>query len=65
LQKYCERCILAYVSDEAGYYETRNTDKTIKNFDESSKMISRIAGELKETFGKDKVYCSIDHIEDD
>jgi hypothetical protein len=63
LRKVASRCMLAYVSDEAGYYETRDKEKTAKNFDESNKMISMIAATLKETFGKDRVYCAIDHTE--
>lgn len=65
LRKIAARCTLAHVSDEADYYETRSTDSAVKNFDESSKMISNIAGMLKETFGKDNVYCSIDNIENE
>jgi len=64
LRRVASRCTLAYVSDEADYYETRNIDKTAKNFDESSKMIGMIASMLKETFGKDSVYCAIDDTEE-
>jgi hypothetical protein len=64
LRKVASRCTLAYVYDEADYYETRNLEKTAKNFDESSKMIGMIAGVLKEIFGKDNVYCAIDDIKD-
>jgi len=50
LRKVASRCALAYVEDETGYYETRNIEKTTENFDDSSKMISKIAGEFKRDF---------------
>ena len=63
LRKVAGSCTLAYVSDEADYYETRDTEKTRQEFDESSEAISKIASMLKEAFGKDRVYASIDHVE--
>lgn len=63
LRKVAGLCTLAYVSDEADYYETRDAEKTRQEFDESSEMISKLAGVLKEALGKDKVYASIDHVE--
>ncbi len=63
LRKVAGKCTLAYVSDEADYYETRNIGRTTRNFDESSKMISMVASKLKEAFGKENVYCSIDKVE--
>lgn len=63
LRKVAGSCTLAYVSDEADYYETRDAEKTMQEFDESSEAISKIAGMLKEAFGKDRVYASIDHVE--
>jgi len=56
------RSTLAYVSDEAGYYETGDMQKTAGNFDASTKMISKMAGMLKEAFGSENVYCSIDNV---
>lgn len=63
LRKVASRCTLAYVSDEADYYETSDEEKTKQSFDESSEAISRIASVLKEAFGKDRVYASIDHVD--
>ena len=63
LRKVAGSCTLAYVSDEADYYETRDAEKTRQEFDESSEAISKIASMLKEAFGKDRVYASIDHVE--
>ena len=50
LRKVASRCALAYVEDETGYYETRDIEKTTENFDDTSKVIGRIAGELKRDF---------------
>ena len=63
LRRIASSCTLAYISDEADYYESRDAEKTRQEFDESSEAISRIAGVLKEAFGKDRVYASIDHVE--
>lgn len=63
LRKVAGSCTLAYVSDEADYYETSDEEKTKQSFDESSEAISRIASVLKEAFGKDRVYASIDHVD--
>ncbi len=63
LRKVAGACTLAYVSDEADYYETRDAEKARQEFDESSEAISKIAIALKEAFGKDRVYASIDHVE--
>lgn len=63
LRKIAGRCTLAYVSDEADYYESGSKEETLKNFDESSDMISKVAGILKEQFGKENVFCAIDSIE--
>lgn len=63
LRKVAGACTLAYVSDEADYYEIRDTEKTRQEFDESSEAISKLASMLKEAFGKAKVYASIDHVE--
>lgn len=60
LRKVAGKCTLAYVDDEADYYETGNIQKTAENFDSSSKMISKMAGMLKEAFGSENVYCAID-----
>lgn len=60
LRKVAQRCTLAYVYDEAGYYETRNIEKTAKNFDSSSEMIRKLGEQLKEMFGADKVICGED-----
>ena len=62
LRKVAGRCTIAYVDDEADYYETGNIQKTAENFDSSSKMISEIASKLKQTFGSENVYCAIDNI---
>ena len=62
LRKVAGKCTLAYVSDEADYYETGDVQKTAENFDASSEMISKMAGMLKEAFGSENVYCSIDNI---
>jgi hypothetical protein len=61
LRKVASRCTLAYVEDEADYYETGNIQKAAENFDSSSKMISKVAGMLKEAFGSENVYCAIDN----
>lgn len=61
LRKVAGRCTLAYVDDEADYYETGNIQKTAENFDKSSKMINKMAGMLKEAFGSENVYCAIDN----
>jgi hypothetical protein len=62
LRQVAGRCTLAYVSDEAHYYETGDMRKTAENFDASSKMIGKMAGMLKEAFGSENVYCSVDHV---
>jgi len=60
LRKVAQRCTLAYVYDEAGYYETRNIEKTAENFDSSSEMIRKIGEQLKKMYGADKVICGED-----
>jgi len=63
LREVAARCSLASVSDEADYYETRSTDVAVKNFDESSDMISSFTAEMKERLGKENVYSALDHLE--
>ena len=60
LRKVAQQCTLAYVYDEAGYYETRNIEKTAKNFDSSSEMIRKLGEQLKEMYGADNVICGED-----
>jgi|SRR3989338_4960288 len=61
LRNVAARCTLAYVGDEAGYYETGDFQKTEANFDASSRMIRDMADKLKEAFGSENVYCAIDN----
>ena len=60
LRKVAQSCTLAYVYDEAGYYETRDIEKTAKSFDSSSEMIHKLGEQLKEMYGADKVICGED-----
>ena len=63
LRRIASSCTLAYISDEADYYESRDAEKTRQEFDESTEAINKIATVLKGAFGKDRVYASIDHVE--
>lgn len=56
------KCTLAYISDEADYYETGNAQKAAENFASNSRVINKVAAMLKETFGSENVYCSVDHV---
>lgn len=60
LRKVAQRCTLAYVYDEAGYYETRDIEKTAKSFESNLKMIHELGAQLKEVFGSDKVISAED-----
>lgn len=60
LRKVAQRCTLSYVYDEAGYYETRNIEKTAKSFDSNLKMIHKLGEQLKEMYGSDKVISGED-----
>jgi hypothetical protein len=56
-------CSLAYVSDEADYYETRDTAKASENFSESTEMMKKLSKQLKEMYGEKNVYSAIDYAE--
>jgi hypothetical protein len=60
LRKVAQRCTLAYVYDEAGYYETKDIGKTAMNFEASSEMIRNLGKQLKEMYGADKVITAED-----
>jgi hypothetical protein len=60
LRKVAQQCTLAYVYDEAGYYETRDIEKTAKNFDSSSEIIRKLGEQLKKMYGADNVICEED-----
>jgi hypothetical protein len=60
LRRVAQRCTLAYVYDEAGYYETRSIEKTAKSFGENLKMIRKLGEQLKEMYGADKVISAED-----
>ncbi|MBN1156818.1 hypothetical protein JXA85_04320 [Candidatus Woesearchaeota archaeon] len=64
LRKIAARCSLSHIYDEAGYYETGNAKKASVNFDKSTEMISKMAAMLKEAFGSENVYCSIDNLKE-
>ena len=48
LRKVAAHCTLAYVSDEAGYYETGDGEKAKENIDANARMIDSFVGKLKE-----------------
>ena len=56
-------CSLAFVGDEADYYETRDTEKAGSNFSESTEMMKKLAKQLKEIYGEKNVYSAIDYAE--
>lgn len=60
LRKAAQHCTLAYVYDEAGYYETRDVEKTARSFDSNLKMIRKLGEQLKEMYGTDKVISAED-----
>ena len=63
LRRIAGSCSLAYVSDEADYYETREAEKAAGNFEENAEMIRKVGDFLKEKFGDENVYSAIDGVE--
>ena len=62
LRAVASRCSLAYVSDEADYYETGDSRRARSNFDESTEMLKAVSAQLKKIFGEDKVVAAIDNV---
>ena len=60
LRRIAASCSLSYVSDEADYYETGDMELAAKNFDANTEMIQKFTTYLKEHFGAENVYSSID-----
>lgn len=55
IRKAAQKCTLAYVYDEAGYYETRDIKRASRNFEANSELIRKLGEQLKEMYGADKV----------